>query len=86
VPNGPNYTCYQDSTYDRLYQRALQTTDVQERNALYRRMDARIQEARPLIVLYYDMMLQLLAKGWEGWHVSPLNSPDFRYLRRVPTR
>lgn len=85
VPNGPNYTCYQNQDFDRWYLEALQTIDNEQRILLYRRMDAQIREAQPLVVLYYDMMLQLLGKSWTGYRVSPLNIPDFRYLRRVPT-
>jgi peptide/nickel transport system substrate-binding protein len=85
VPNGPNYTCYQNRDFDRWYLEALQTTDNEKRILLYRRMDAQIREAQPLVVLYYDMMLQLLGNSWTGYRVSPLNIPDFRYLRRVPT-
>jgi len=86
VPNGPNYTCYQDPIFDEAYQRSLLTTNEKERVALYRQMDLRIQQNHPFLVLYYDMMLQLLGNDWQGWQVSPLNIPDFRYLRRAPTR
>jgi len=86
VPNGPNYTGYQNADFDRWYLEALQTSESHERIQLYRRMDAQIQAAQPFVVLYYDMMLQLLGKNWSGYRVSPMNIPDFRYLRRVPSR
>ena len=86
VPNGPNYTCYNNSVYDRLYRQGLQENDLQNRVILYREMDSMMQHDRPYLALYYDQMQHALQHGWTGWQVSPLNLPDFRYLRRVPTR
>jgi len=83
VPNGPNYTCYRNSDYDRLYLESLQESDPMLRKVLYRRMDSLMQRDRPYLALYYDQMQHVLQNGWTGWYVSPLNLPDFRYLRRI---
>ena len=86
VPNGPNYTCYRNPDYDRLYLQSLQESNPIERVLLYRQMDSLMQMDRPYLALYYDQMQHVLQNGWTGWYVSPLNLPDFRYLRRVPSR
>lgn len=83
VPNGPNYTCYHNKIYDRLYQQSLLQNNPIERICLYRQMDSVMGADHPYLALYYDQMQHVLHKGWTGWYVSPLNLPDFRYLRRV---
>jgi peptide/nickel transport system substrate-binding protein len=86
VPNGPNYTCYQNPEFDRLYEQCLGITHAPKRVQLYRQMDSIMRSDHPCLALYYDQMQHVLGKGWTGWYVSPLNLPDFRYLRRIPIR
>lgn len=57
-PKGPNYTHYANAEFDRLYLRAVHTTDPERRAALYRRADSLAMNDVPAIVLFYDQVIR----------------------------
>ncbi len=79
-PAGSNYTRYNNPKYDRLYRRAKQTSDEQERIALYREMDRMLMEDAPVVVLYYDQVLHFTHKYVHGLRSNAMNALDLRYV------
>ena len=79
-PAGSNYTRYSNTKYDKLYRRAKQTSDEQERIALYRQMDRMIMEEAPVVVLYYDQVLHFTHKNVHGLRSNAMNALDLRYV------
>ena len=79
-PAGSNYTRYNNPKYDRLYRRAKQTSDEQERIALYREMDRMLMQDAPVVVLYYDQVLHFTHKYVHGLRSNAMNALDLRYV------
>lgn len=53
-PPPPNYTRYNNSAYDQLYEKAIATPELEERIALYQQMDRMLVEDAPVVFLFYD--------------------------------
>lgn len=80
-PAPPNYTRYQNSTYDRLYEEALGVTDENTRYMLYRKMDSMILDDAPVIPLWYDEVIHLVQPGISGFQPNGLNLLELRRVR-----
>ena len=81
-PAPPNYTRYQNTAYDRLYEQSLQTENDSVRMDLYRKMDSMIIEDAPIVPLWYDEVIRLVQPGITGFEPNALNLLE---LRRVKT-
>ena len=66
---GGNYSFYSDRVTDSLIHVSRRTVDQQAREALYRRIDARVFEAAPWIYLWFPVDLWALQPTVEGWDV-----------------
>lgn len=53
-PAPPNYTRYSNPVFDELYEKAIQTSDINERFDLYHQMDRILIEDAPVVFLFYD--------------------------------
>ncbi|MDF1696003.1 MAG: ABC transporter substrate-binding protein [Saprospiraceae bacterium] len=53
-PAPPNYTRYSNPAFDEMYERVIQTDDLEERFELYHQMDRLLIEDAPVIFLFYD--------------------------------
>lgn len=62
---------YCDPAYDRLYEQQATERDPQRRLATVKQMQRMIFEARPYLVLNYRGVVEVWAKGWTGWTVTP---------------
>lgn len=82
TPNGPNYTHFKNTVFDRLYQQALQTVGEEERTLLYREMDALIAKEVPVIVLFYDKVARFAQKNIEGLQPNAMNSLNLKYVKK----
>jgi peptide/nickel transport system substrate-binding protein len=82
APNGPNYTRYQNSTYDQLYEQSLIQTDDSLRVNLYRQMDGLIIEAAAIVPLFYDQSVRLYQKNVSGIYADALNSLNLKFVRK----
>ncbi len=80
APNGPNYTHFKSDAFDRLYLKAMEESDPLIRETLYQEMDAIVMEEAPVLVLFYDQTMQLLAN-----HVArlPLNAMNQLQLKNA---
>lgn len=80
APNGPNYTHFENSLFDQLYESAFLETNDQKRYEHYRKMDSIIVSEAPVIPLFYDKAIRFVSKEVHGLGINPLNS---LYLKRV---
>ncbi|HLN53387.1 MAG TPA: ABC transporter substrate-binding protein [Lentimicrobium sp.] len=82
-PDGPNYTHFRNTKYDRLYEMAINQTDDSLRTQLYRQMDSLMMEHSPVIILFYDQVLRFTGKNISGLGSNPLNLLDLKRVKKV---
>ena len=82
-PAPPNYTRYQNPTYDRLYEQALLVNDDSTRIELYKQMDRMIIEDAPVVPLWYDEVIRLVQPNVKGFQPNGLNLLELRRVRKV---
>ncbi|MGZ3777313.1 MAG: ABC transporter substrate-binding protein [Mucilaginibacter sp.] len=73
IPWGPNYTGFSNKEFDRLFEQCYHETDDKQRYALYRRMDNIIMQNAPVVILYYDKLVNLYQDNITGISKNPLN-------------
>jgi peptide/nickel transport system substrate-binding protein len=73
APKGPNRARFSNKKYDELYQKALVTTNDEERFAIYVQMEEILQEECPYLVLFYDEVVRLTQKYVTGLEANPMN-------------
>lgn len=79
-PNGPNYTHYSGTEFDKDYRQAMEMPDSL-RIRTFAKMDARMMEQVPLIVLYYDRSVRLISKDVRGLGNNPMNQLVLKKVR-----
>jgi peptide/nickel transport system substrate-binding protein len=75
-----NPTRYMNSNYDALYEKALATTNSEERNKLYAQLDQIIIDDAPCVPIYYSVnrrLVQPYIKNFES------NGMEYRSFREV---
>lgn len=72
-PAGPNYTHFEDESFDRLYEQALNQTNDSIRFALYHKMDSLIIDKAPKVFLYYDQSMRFVHHYVENMQNNALN-------------
>ena len=82
-PNGPNYTHYKNDDFDKLYEKAIQTTELKVRQKLYQQMDSLLMESAPVIPLYYDEVLRFTHKNVIGLGINPINHLHLKRVRKL---
>ncbi len=81
-PNGPNYTHYQNATYDRLYQLSQATTNDSIRNCYYRQMDSLMMNDAPVVILYYDKVLRFVSNKIQGMENNSMNLLTLKNVKK----
>ncbi|MBL7825184.1 MAG: ABC transporter substrate-binding protein [Saprospiraceae bacterium] len=76
----PNYTGFQNDTFDEKYEAALQETDASKRFVLYREMEKILIEEAPVVFLFYDETAQFADRRLTG---MPRNAINLLSLKRV---
>lgn len=79
-PAPPNYTRFNNKTYDRWYKKSIQINNDSTRLAWYGKMDSLVISLAPVVPLYYDQMLHFTQKNVIGLRSNALNMID---LKRV---
>lgn len=82
APGGPNYTHFEDDTFDALYQQAFLETDVSEREALYSSMDSLMMQTAPIVPLYYDEVVRFTRKEISGLGINPINLLNVKRVKK----
>ncbi len=72
-PNGPNYTHYNNTAYDVLYEQAMNETNDSIRNIYYYRLDKMIIDDAVIVPLYYDQVLLFVQKNISGLETNAMN-------------
>jgi peptide/nickel transport system substrate-binding protein len=80
IPFGPNYTGFNNKRFDELFEQTYQVKDDEKRFALYRQMDNLMMEQSPIVVLYYDKLVNLYQNNISGYS---LNGQNLLVLKRV---
>jgi peptide/nickel transport system substrate-binding protein len=73
APEGPNYTRFKDTEYDKLYELSQKTTSEGERMSIDRRMNRMAMDEAPVIILYYDQVIRFTQKNILDLGSNPLN-------------
>ncbi len=74
APNGPNKTRFSDPEFDRLFEEAHESDNLFTRYEDYLKMDQIVMNNAPIIVLYYDEVLQLTQPWVVGLKADPMNN------------
>lgn len=77
-PAPPNYTRYQNPTFDTLYEKALLETNDSLRYILYRQMDQLVINDAPVIPVWYDVAIHLVQYNITGFEPNALNLLELR--------
>lgn len=80
VPIGPNYTSFKNKKFDELFERSFTEKDDQKRFALYREMDNLVMEQSPVVILFYDQLVNLYQNNITG---LGNNAQNLLVLKRV---
>lgn len=80
-PQGPNYTHFKNSEYDKLYESIFTTNNESERIEIYHRMEEILLSECPVIPLFYDQSLRLISKSVKNLENNPSNSLDLKKVR-----
>ncbi len=80
-PDGPNYFHYHNIQFDQKYDSLINKKDITTDPQSYSRMQDLMMEEAPVLILYYDETVRLLAKRVHGLHANPINSVDLKYVQ-----
>ncbi len=80
-PAGPNYTHFQNKTFDRLYEKALSESNDSLRYSLYHQMDSIIVAEAPKVFLFYDQSMRFVHNHVENMGNNPLNHLVLKRVR-----
>jgi peptide/nickel transport system substrate-binding protein len=73
IPWGPNYTGFNNKKFDRLFDESYHEPDKTKRYALYQQMDNLVMEQSPVVILYYDKLVNLYQNKITGYSKNALN-------------
>jgi peptide/nickel transport system substrate-binding protein len=80
IPYGPNYTGFNYKKFDALFEQTYQVKNDSARYAIYQQMDNLVMEQSPVVVLYYDKLVNLYQNNISGFS---LNGQNLLVLKRV---
>jgi oligopeptide transport system substrate-binding protein len=80
IPFGPNYTGFNNKQFDALFEKAYQVSNDEDRFKLYRQMDNLVMQQSPVVVLYYDKLVNLYQNNISGYS---LNAQNLLVLKNV---
>ena len=82
IPWGPNYTGFNNKQFDALFKQAYQVADNQQRYAIYRQMDNIVMQQAPVVILYYDKLVNLYQSNITGISKNALNLLNLKGVRK----
>ena len=77
IPSGTNRAMWCNQDYDRLLNDALQTDDIDERNAIYRQVNRLLYERLPLVPIAHACRYQAYRYELEGMNINPFGGVRF---------
>ncbi|WP_224070428.1 ABC transporter substrate-binding protein [Arachidicoccus terrestris] len=78
-PAPPNYTRFNDKTFDKLYNASLLENNDSIRYSLYRKMDQLVMDETPVIPVYYDEVIWLTQPELHGFKPNALNMVQLKH-------
>ncbi|HVW12888.1 MAG TPA: ABC transporter substrate-binding protein [Mucilaginibacter sp.] len=82
IPWGPNYTGFSNKQFDCLFEQSYRERDDQKRYALYRQMDNIVMQNAPVVILYYDKLVNLYQNNITGISKNALNLLALKRIRK----
>lgn len=82
-PDGSNYTHFNNSGYDNLYEKAVETTSDSIRFECYTKMEKILADESPVIPLFYDQVVRLVHNNITGLSVNALNSLNLKKVKKT---
>ena len=82
VPFGPNYTAFNNKLFDKLYTQSYHEANDSARYVLYQQMDNLLMQQSPVVVLYYDNLVNLYQNNISGYRVNSMNLLTLKYIRK----
>lgn len=73
IPYGPNYTGFNNKRFDALFDQAYHEANDEKRYALYQQMDNLVMQNSPVVILYYDKLVNLYQNNITGYSKNALN-------------
>ncbi|MEO6582987.1 MAG: ABC transporter substrate-binding protein, partial [Ferruginibacter sp.] len=80
-PAPPNYTRYNNKTFDEMYESALKEVNDSARYVLYQQMDKIIIEDAPVVPLWYDMVIHFVQPTVKNFYPNSLNMLELRKVK-----
>ena len=78
TPNGPNYTHFKNSIYDKLYEESYIEKNETKRKRIYKKLDSLIINEAPIVPLYYDKVMRFTHKNVMGLESNPINQLNLK--------
>lgn len=82
-PQGPNYTHFSNSNFDKLYNQAMTIPGYAERLPKYQAMDSMVLSNAVVLPLYYDKVVRFVSADVDGMTVNPMNLLVLKYVSNV---
>jgi oligopeptide transport system substrate-binding protein len=73
IPWGPNYTGFNNKQFDALFEQSYHEPNDEKRYALYQQMDNLVMQQSPVVILYYDKLVNLYQNNISGYSKNALN-------------
>lgn len=83
TPNGPNYTHFLNTDFDRLYEQAISEVNTEKRYRMYQKMDSILIQQAPVVPLYYDQVIRFSQKNVKGLGINPIDLLDLRKVKKL---
>ncbi len=80
-PNGPNYSHFKNSAFDKLYESIFTQTNDSMRLDIYKQMETILMNECPVIPLFYDQSIRLINHRVKNMKNNASNSLDLRRVR-----
>lgn len=80
-PSPPNYTRYNNTAFDALYEQSTREPDDSIRYKLYQQMDQMIINDAPVVPVWYDMVIHLVQPQVQNFKPNALNWLELRRVR-----
>ncbi|MFM7710640.1 MAG: ABC transporter substrate-binding protein [Ferruginibacter sp.] len=81
-PAPPNYTRFQHADFDRLFERAMETTDWQQRAVYLQQLNQIIEEEVPIVPIWYDQVIWICQRSLSGFVPNAQNVLDLRRVKK----
>jgi oligopeptide transport system substrate-binding protein len=79
----PNYTRFQNATFDRLYEAALQENQDAKRYELYHQLDKILIEEAPVVFLFYDESSRFATKNILNMSYNAMNLLPLQSVKKI---